>query len=859
MPLPARQSLKGVADGTYFVDRLSEAEALREALSEHRRRIDNDEIDTVEYRNVLMFYGGGGTGKTAISTRLALWLASSTADTAHWGSPPVQAVAAVCRWELNDSQGGLDPWELLLGLRRAFGEVRREWPAFDIAFTLFTQSVHRSDDVPLSRPKAESPGLLVSDVVAGAISDVATLADVAGGGLAAPGVSLIVSVLSKRRQSQRTRRLLQEWGGLGELLRDCQAFSGSHEEMLELTHRIGYQLSLAVDRLPPRERPIVVVFVDHFERLQHSGAGGEAIIQALVLALPFVLFVVTGRESLTWADPARTDLPRPGPRTWPGLVLSDPPAAEPRQHLVDNLGAADAVRLLRTRMAHVGAQAAPGVIEALAERTGGWPLHLDSIVTLASQHSGERELTLQDLGGPLPAVVNRLFQGLDAEEKEVFQAACLLPFFDARLAAEAARTSVGSAMRFIGRSIVAENPGSPYPYRIHDDIRRIVRITGSESKGGWSEEDRSQHAKLAIAEAQRRFEVALEEQQDQAAIHALALALTLAAENDAFNPWLLEGLRRSPSLRGLAALVPLPAPSRMSHDLAQTLAFVQASGLPISEAKLNAVTAVENAGGAVFETAALWRAYTLRSLGRWDEAIQQFESLLAGSLQRRPTFENQLVVTFRFARRFREAMDHIHILNAKQQRHMEAYLRWRHGYVEGVPEIIAERSNTEGSSRRFAVELAGSWLVALNQAGRATIEDVERVERLGAQVGHLSATANAIGVRAMLHLFDDEVVTHCLEDMATVNQQKGTTGSLATQVQVLRGWALSREDLIDRAHQDCLERPYRDSGWIGVECLLDHLGRAIPATPGTTFLEPYDTVRDRWVQVFAGIVARAPR
>lgn len=857
MPIPPRlPGAGGAADGA-FVDRVDEAEAMRRSLAAHRQRIDADIIDGAQCHHVLVYFGTGGTGKTELSTHLSRWVMGAEDHPAHWGSTPLNRVAAVARWELNDSQGGLDAYDLLLELRRAFGDVKREWRAFDLAFAAFANALRRTDDVPLSRSRGAEQPWKLSDVVSGALSDAATLADVAGGGLAAPAVTLVGNMLTRRLQSARTRKLLAEWEGLEDLLADCQGISGAEAEVAALASRVAYQLSLEVDRMPPRERPMIVVFVDHLERLQGTKTSGEQLLHQLVLALPYVLFVITGRKSLKWADPAKTHLKQPGPRTWPGLVLSDPPPSEPRQHVVGNLAAADAQRMLRSRLTQVGARVGPGLVEELADVTDGWPLHLDAIVSLAAHRSGERELTIDDLGGPLPAVVNRLFEDLDAEQQAVFQAACLLPYFDARLVAVAAGTSVGAAERFTQRTLVLDNPGSPYPHRLHDDIRAIVRETGSQAHFGWSEADWQKGARLAVGEAKDRFEQAMQTESDQAAVHALALALNVCAENGIFDEWLIAALRRSPSLIGLSPLVPAAVKRGAEQDMDSVLAFVRACGHPISSAKLHAMTEVEARDRANASDAGLWRAYTLRSLGRWEEAIEQFEHLLRTYGDRPSLYAYQLLVTHRTARRFEEVMANLGRVTEPHQQQMIEYLNWRHGRAEGAPATIRARiDEAQGKSRRFAVELWGNWLVARNHAGDATPEDVEKVQRMALSAGHHTTIVNATGVLALLNLFDTPLVEECLATMRMASHARGNFGSLASQILALRGWVTQDDSLIDRARELALSKTRRDGGWIGLECLLDHLGRPLPPAP-TEWLEPYEVVRQRWVEIYIGMIDRA--
>jgi hypothetical protein len=111
-----------------FVDRASELDSLRRALLTHRARMDAGLIDTTELRNVLVFYGEGGAGKSELSRQLQDW-ATGRAGPDHWGPPPARPADVAVRWDFNDSFGVVDPHPLLVALRYQLGSFRSSWPA----------------------------------------------------------------------------------------------------------------------------------------------------------------------------------------------------------------------------------------------------------------------------------------------------------------------------------------------------------------------------------------------------------------------------------------------------------------------------------------------------------------------------------------------------------------------------------------------------------------------------------------------------------------------------------------------------------------------------------------------------------
>jgi hypothetical protein len=85
------------------------------------------------------------------------------------------------------------------------------------------------------------------------------------------------------------------------------------------------------------------VFLDTFEVLAHQpDHTAERFIQRLIYLMPNVLFVVTGRNRIDWADStSRGELDFSGPERWPRLHFSNT-TDEPRQHLVGYLSDSDA-------------------------------------------------------------------------------------------------------------------------------------------------------------------------------------------------------------------------------------------------------------------------------------------------------------------------------------------------------------------------------------------------------------------------------------------------------------------------------------------------------------------------------------
>lgn len=845
-----------------FVDRVTESEALRRSLDQHRGRMDAGEVDTRVLRNVLVFFGEGGVGKSELSRQLAGWLAGDSVPAAHWGPPPSVPVDAIVRWDVNESSGGLDPLPLLTQLRSSLGTINRTWPAFDLPFALYHRSLRPGEELRLRAP---GRGATTLSEVAGSLGgDLFALTGTAVAGAAGAGaVTIGRNVVGAVRQRHKTAKLLAAHPNLEQLLLDCENLSGSVEETAAVAGRLAFMLTREIDQMgeaDPRKRPMIVVFVDHMERLQAEGTShlGEATLNRLVSRLPHCLFVVTGRRSLRWHE-VKPELPTHGPQSWPLLSTEHAPSDEPRQHAIGNLHERDAADYLSTSFAHDQIPVAADLVSSLAASTDGWPLHLHTIVTLARERSAAgRPLTEDDLGGPLPHLVERLLNDLPPDVARAFRAACLLPYFDKQFVAAAGQVDIGSVERLLARQIVRRNDDSAiYPYRVHDELRRIVRQAGSGVPGGWSEDDWTRHASLALAEASRRFEEAMSAEEDVLAVRSLALGLNVCTENDIFDPWLVSGIRRSPSIKGLAPLISADPPAEALPDLRDTLRFlrlrVDAAIVDVCEE----MGAVYRSNTAISSSAGVWRAYDLRKRGHIDEAVEQFGQLLRDHDDRPALYRYQTAVTLRLARRYREALDRFGELTEDQQAQTRGAIRRVHGNYEGAGAALSERYE-QATSRRFQIELAGDTAMARHREHGITEAELHTYYEPAIATGHTGAQVDCLGVLAEIHLFNDATFNECIAELerfsaANFQPHRALPGALA-----LRAYATGDLELAERAHAIATTCTFRSSVWTAVEILLEALDRPLEPIE-SQWLEPYPEVRDRWLALYDRVIDRARR
>lgn len=843
-----------------FVDRVTESEALRRSLEQHRFRMDAGEVDSRALRNVLVFFGEGGVGKSELSRQLAGWLAGEPDPAAHWGPPPDVPVAAIVRWDANESSGGLDPLPLLRQLRSNMGAIKRTWSAFDLPFALFHRSLRPGEELRLRAPGKATTTL--SEVAGSLGGDLFALTGTAVAGAAGAGVVTIGrNVVGAVRQRHKTAKLIATHPSLEQLLLDCESVSGSLEETAAIAGRLAFMLTREIDQMgdpEPAKRPLVVVFVDHMERLQSEGTShlGEATLNRLISRLPYCLFVVTGRRSLRWHE-VKPELPAHGLPTWPLLSTEHPTADEPRQHAIGNLHVRDAENFLTTSFTRHQIPVTADLAPSLAATTDGWPLHLHTIVTLARERSADnRPLTEDDLGGALPHLVERLLTDLPVDVARAFRAACLLPYFDEQFVAAAGQVDIGSVERLLTRQIVRHNETSTlYPNRVHDELRRIVRQAGSAVHGGWSEDDWTRHASLALDEAKRRFDDAMDADSDLLAVRSLALGLNVSTENNIFDPWLVDGIRRSPSIKGLAPLIAGDPPSGALPDVRDTLRFlrlrVDAGMVDVCEE----MGELYRSNTAISSSAGVWRAYDLRKRGRTDAAVDQFEDLLRDHDDRPSLYRYQIVTTLRLARRYRDALDRTDHLTDQQKESTQAAIRRVHGEYDGAGAALIKRHEI-ASSRRFQIEIGADVAVARHREGGISLTELQPYYEPAIAIGHAGAQADCLGVMAEMSLFDDTTFSECIVEMERLSERNFQPYRSLPAALALRAYATSDKGLADRAHSIAFQCTYRSSVWTGVEILLEVVGRPL-APIESQWLEPYPVVKARWLSLYDRIIERA--
>ena len=449
-----------------------------------------------------------------------------------------------------------------------------------------------------------------------------------------------------------------------------------------------------------------------------------------------------------------------------------------------------------------------------------------------------------------------------------FNAACLLPYFDESLAAAVAGTSGGAVIRCIKRTVIEDNPNSEYPYRVHEEIRKLVRRSdpGKLRRAGWSDRDWKLAAERCLAEVERRHSAALASanaaereglpHDDQPVMDALALGLTVALREGVYAPWLSDGVRDAPTIRGLASRVPDPTPEQHATEEGALVRLAKILALPTKEAP---PLLAELCSGATItaRSAGRWRAYRLRAEYHYDEAIEQLRADRDrfGDTEKR-LYANQISTTMRMQRRFVEALAFRESEGLTMDRFRGVTERLHAMF--GQPLAVSQEYRAQSTSARFRLELETDELVRLTREGVDCRRRAHELLERGINLGDPSVQKSCLLSLGLHQLARPEALEETVARIEQLNHQTTSSGSQVVQLLALRALLTGRPDDARRAHEAAAASPpHRSTAWIGSEVFLEELGVPIPVAAGAQWIIPYDEVRANWLKVADGLVDRA--
>jgi hypothetical protein len=357
-----------------FTNRVTEVEAFQNSRKALEDNLSSAELSPVTDRkaarkNVLVYYGIGGIGKTTLSRQIEQRFIKSPKSRKN-----AKRIAIRCDFAETAS---LDPESYILRLRAGFGHLANSWPAFDVAFGAYWGRAHPGErlDEFINRDSilssvARTVGL--SEQITSTVDDVLSSA--------LPGVARAAHVLTSFLYRQAKNAIVNH-----QILKNCELLTAliEAEANTETLSYFPYLLAWDLNRLPP-PHVRAIVLLDTFEEVTSRNTREvERWLQRSIYLMPNVLFVITTRNRLDWADLDRADeLDYVGPQRWPHLH-SGYVSGEPRQHLVGYLTTADAESYLTTTLTRDGCAVIESEIrERIIAASGGLPLYLDLAVTM---------------------------------------------------------------------------------------------------------------------------------------------------------------------------------------------------------------------------------------------------------------------------------------------------------------------------------------------------------------------------------------------------------------------------------------------------------------------------------------------
>lgn len=662
-----RSNDRGLRAVDYFADRHGEWTAVSQSLERYAGRGDTAfDVADLESprRNVLVFYGVGGIGKSMLSRRVAEHLADPEHSGVDW-PPPASDIGPVLPVRLDLARdSGCDFESLILALRLAAAELGQPMPTFDLAFLRYWERHHPGDPIEQyvsrrTRFSRFNGSRIISGQMQSALADAAQAIALPGtaGALVGQGLGALVRALRQRKHQVRS---LAECRRLADLL--------EAEPDLETLSYYAHLLAWDLSKVPAKRRATLVVLLDTFEDVgDRVHRDLERLIQRVVWLMPNALFLITGRNRLRWDDPAlEGQLDWAGPDYWPGLVGGA--TEEPRQHTVGYLSAEDCETYLCERITIDGT---PLMNEAtrrlVTAHSHGLPLYLDLAVMRFLDLYRQRGSAphRSDFRLDFPALVARTLRDLPGPVRQVLRAVSLLDTFSVELASAAAGLDHDApALELVERPFVDTDPAAPWPYRLHDLVREAVRESDATSEDRWSAADWRRAAQRAFDELGR------EATRDRARlVAALRLGLRLAHEHRLELGWLGDAAFRyvedfiweplEPPAQGgggagspaQALAVTLSAIARRQRQnrqrTADELRMVVSSGqLPCSllelpqyflaecdrdlghfDDSLRGMREVVDAGGRLAPTAGRGLAHLARRVGRFDQVRHVAETL----------------------------------------------------------------------------------------------------------------------------------------------------------------------------------------------------------------------------------------
>ncbi|MDX2748288.1 ATP/GTP-binding protein [Streptomyces sp. NRRL_B-2557] len=752
-----------------FTNRQSQWQIVAGALTDHLHRVAQSAFDVQDLetgrRNLLVFHGVGGIGKTTLSRKLESALLDTGSRPAQWGAAPWAPDTRILPIRIDLAHSAHTDFErVVLTVRLALTEIGRPLPAFDLALRRYWEHQHPGEPLEeyLRRGgMAGRFGQVLPQQMQSALADVAQV-------LLLPGTigsvigQLTGSLISALREHRQTVRALSGCTRLADLLEadaDLDAFSF-------YPHLMAWELA----QLPDGKKVTPVILLDTFEDTgDRTHRDMERLLQRLVWLMPNAFFLITGRSRLQWADPAlQGQLDFTGPTAWPGLDTSHVPTAlrtlpahtVQRQIPIGDFSPEDCDDYLARRLSRDGqAVISADIRQVITRRSHGLPLYLDlSVMRFLEIRRTDRAPAPADFDHDFPALIARTLSDLTAPERMVLRSVSLLDAFDLPLATRAAGlTHEAPALRLIDRPFVREEPFGLWPYHLHGLIRSTIRNADDHADDRWSPHDWHQAAQRALTALGKQW-TAGSGRDRRLLVGCLRQGLTLARDHHLELDWLTDAAWTYIGDSVWEPITPpgtgepsLDTPADALGDLLNALTRRQHEHRTRTVARLTAVLDTGLLPADVQDMALYYRAKSLRDTGRVAESRHDYQQVanqsgrLAQAARRGLAHAARLAGDFPTALantrnlgwegRHQRVLGDLYWLQGQPERAAAAYLTGRdeadqHGKAGEAAHCQALRAFTialyDPDLAAVEIDLAHQLLTGLNL--RATTINVRRAE-----------------------------------------------------------------------------------------------------------------------------------
>jgi tetratricopeptide (TPR) repeat protein len=356
-----------------------------------------------EEHRVLVFYGDGGIGKTTLLQKL---------EQLHRQRCP-QALMG----RLDLAGADTTPPDLLLyRLRRLFPTI--PFPSFSLALAEYGRRFHPEQVYGSDRKELLQGAGPYADALAGGLEVLANLS-----GVGAAVNAMKAAATAQRQLSDWVQRRAEPWLQRSQSLSEEQLLAQLPLQWArDFRQAISSQLEQDWDDAITYSGPPPLIAFDTYETLWHSGMGRsgrrreprERWLVDLVSELPEVLWVIGGRDRLSWEE---------------GYDRGWSEACE--QHLVGQLSEEDA----RSFLAKRGIEE-PAIVEKIVLQAAGVPYYLELETQLYDKTPAE-ERTPEMFGGSHQEQIEKLLTHLDASERATLKVMAAFGIWDRELFSQA--------------------------------------------------------------------------------------------------------------------------------------------------------------------------------------------------------------------------------------------------------------------------------------------------------------------------------------------------------------------------------------------------------------------------------------